>query len=74
MDDKELSKEIINSLIYETSHINVKCNFLKQQFINMCEYNISKNITLNYINKNCFCIKLYNDYYDCYKNDKLSEK
>jgi hypothetical protein len=75
MDDKKLSKEIINSLNYQSSHTNVKCNIAKQNFVNICEYKKNHkypHITLETLYKNTNCIKLYNDYYDCYKNDKLS--
>ena len=73
MDDKKLSEEIKNSLNNQACHPNFNCELLKNNFLNNCNYNKDKNITLNFINKNTFCIKLYNEYYDCYKNDKLSK-
>jgi hypothetical protein len=74
MDNKKMSEEIINSLTNQTCHQNLNCETLKVKFLNNCKYNKNQNITLNFINKNVFCIKLYNEYYDCYKNDKLSKK
>jgi len=73
MDDKKLSEEIKSSLINNSCHSNFICDLLKQNFLNNCKYNKDSNITLNLISKNVFCIKLYNEYYDCYKNDKVSK-
>ena len=74
MDNKELSKEINNSLIVQKSHVNPKCNLIKNNFIDNCKYRENTKLTLEYIYKNSECIKIYNEYFDCYKNDKRDKK
>lgn len=72
-DYKKIDEEIKNSLSNNICHQNIDCELLKVKFINNCKYNKDKLISLNFINKNAFCINLYNDYYNCYENDKLSK-
>lgn len=78
MNDKELSIEIKKGLNSNISHINPICNLIKHNFIENCKYSINTKITLEHIYTNTDCIKIYNRYYDCYKNDKqikiLNEK
>ena len=74
MNDKELSKEINKTLFIKTSHINPKCNLIKNNFIDNCIHTKNTQITLEYINKNNDCIKLYNLYYDCYKNAERDKR
>lgn len=67
---KEIIKDVIN-IFDEIKHPNIKCQYTKEEWMNFCFHTRNKSHkTFLYYKGSQYCNKLFNDYYECFVEDK----